>query len=169
MRPDFITVGEIVAPHGYRGALKVLPLTDFPERFLGMKEAVVFLKGQRTTYTVKRARLHGKFVLLELVGVERMEEAEALRGGLVQVPREEVHPLPPGHYYIFDLIGMEVFTEEGTFLGKIEAVLSTRANDVFSVRSPKGKEILIPALKTVVCSVDVPGRKMTVKLPEGLL
>ncbi|MGO0122310.1 ribosome maturation factor RimM [Desulfothermobacter acidiphilus] len=169
MRPDFVTVGEIVAPHGCKGGVKVRPLTDFPERFRETRRILIYLKGQRLPYTIVKVQPQGRFVLLELAEVQSMDEAEELRGGLLQVPREEVYPLPPGHFYIFELIDMEVYTEEGDFLGKVEEVLSTRAHDIFAVRSPAGRELLIPALKTVVLHIDTVAGRMKVRLPAGLL
>ncbi|HIE12217.1 MAG TPA: ribosome maturation factor RimM [Desulfotomaculum sp.] len=168
MTLDYITVGEIVAPHGHRGAVRVLPLTDFPERFLKMQKVRVFTGKEIQVYPVESAGLHKRFILLKLAGVDDIKSAEKLRGAAIKVPRAETVPLPPGHLYVFEIVGLEVWSEEGALIGKVGAVLKTGANDVYSVTSPNGKEILIPAIKEVVREIDVDSGKMLVRLPEGL-
>ncbi|MGQ9513042.1 ribosome maturation factor RimM [Thermodesulfitimonas sp.] len=169
MKEEFITVGEIVAPHGCRGAVRILPLTDFPERFLRMKKLTLFKEGERKTYAVEEARGHKRFILVKLAGIDTMDDAAALRGALIQVPRGETVPLPPGRYYVFEIIGLKVWSEEGAFLGEVSAVITTGANDVYGIRTPSGREILIPALKAVVREIDLQEGRMVVRLPEGLL
>ncbi|RJX17596.1 MAG: 16S rRNA processing protein RimM [Ammonifex sp.] len=169
MPPLFITIGEIVAPHGYRGAVRVLPLTDFPQRFLTMATATVNNGKKKETYTIERADRHKQFILLKFNEIKDLDAAERLRGAFIEVPREEVVPLPPGRYYIFDVIGLKVWSEDGTYLGELNDVFQTGANDVYSILTADGKEILIPALKEVVKMIDIPGGRMVVKLPEGLL
>ncbi|MCL6558470.1 MAG: ribosome maturation factor RimM [Firmicutes bacterium] len=169
MTVDFIAIGEIVAPHGYRGTVRVLPLTDFPERFLNMNTAIVFSENRKRVYTIESAERHKQFILLKFAEVDDMAAAERLRGHIIKVPREETMPLPAGHYYIFDIVGLKVWSEEGALLGEVNEVFQTGANDVYSILRPDGKEILIPALKEVVREIDIPGGRMVVKVPEGLL
>src|SRR5690606_33128124 len=102
----------------------------------------------RKAHDVERARPHGGLFIVKLAGVSDRDAAEALRGVLVQVPREDAVPLPEGSYYVFDLVGCDVVTTEGTLLGQIADVLQTGANDVYQVRDDTtGKEILLPAVK----------------------
>jgi len=169
MTQNFVTVGKIVAPHGHRGAVRILPLTDFPERFFRMETAVVFNGSERKTWAIESVGRHKRFILAKFTEINDISAAEQLRGAFIQVPREEVVPLPPGHYYVFEIVGLKVWSEEGAFLGEVGAVLKTGANDVYSVTSPEGREILIPALKEVVREIDVAGKRMVVRLPEGLL
>lgn len=169
MTPDLIAIGEIVAPHGHRGTVRVLPLTDFPERFLNMDSVTIFKDGQGKQYTVESAKRHQQFILLTLAEIKDMNAADFLRGTVIKVPREEAAPLPAGRYYVFDVIGLEVRSEDGRHLGTVDAVFQTGANDVYSIVQPDGREILIPALKEVVLEIDVPGRRMVVRLPAGLL
>jgi 16S rRNA processing protein RimM len=169
MPPLYITIGEIIAPHGYRGAVRVLPLTDFPERFLTMETAALNYGKKKETFRIEKAGRHKQFILLKFNEINSLEAAERLRGAFIEVPREEVVPLPPGRFYIFDLIGLKVWTEEGACLGQLSDVLQTGANDVYSIKGADGKEILVPALKEVVKLVDIPGGRMVVKLPEGIL
>ena len=151
------------APRGVRGELKVEPLTDFSRRF--QPGATVCASG--VTYTVRRARPHRGALLLELEGIETREQAETLRGLLLEVPEEGLASLPQGRYYRFQILGMEVVDREGRSLGRVEEVLDTGANDVYLVRDREG-ELLIPAIDSVVKEVDVAGRRMVVELIEGL-
>jgi 16S rRNA processing protein RimM len=148
---------------------------------------------------VESSRPHKQFFLLKLKGFDTPEAVETLRNMTLEVDRDAVAPLPPGHYYIFDLVGMNVFTETGEALGVISDVLETGSNDVYVVDqrpkeiiknpdlreacdageshgSPKTgqkiahpPQILIPALKSVVLEISVPDKKMVVRLPEGLI
>lgn len=164
-----MTVGTIAAPHGVAGEVRVLPATDFPERFRRRRR--LYLDGPAPRWAeVQRARLHGSTIILKLAGLEDRDAAAALRGYRVQVPVEEIPPLPEGRYYHFQLLGLAVQTREGAFLGRLEAVYATGANDVYAVRPPGGgREILIPALRSVVLAVDLEARRMVVVLPPGLL
>jgi 16S rRNA processing protein RimM len=91
---------------------------------------------------------------------------EHLRGKLIQIEHKDLVPLPTGHYYIFDIVGLEVFTEENEYLGKVTDVLETGSNDVYIVDQKDKKPLLIPALKTVVLKIDISDGKMIVKLQE---
>ncbi|MGE5507089.1 MAG: ribosome maturation factor RimM, partial [Chitinophagales bacterium] len=119
---------------------------------------------------VEWAHLHGKFVLVKLKGVDSMEAAGRLRNQLLFVPREETAPLPEGHFYIFDLVGLEVFTEDGELLGEVKEVTENPANDLFVVAQVgSGREFLVPALKSVVQRIDLAEGKMVVRLLPGLI
>lgn len=168
MNDEFICIGKILKSQGHRGAVRVLPLTDFPERFQDMKKVRVKLQDGRSLYTIEDIKPHGgKFLTIKFKEVIDMNAAEKLRGGLLEVPRAELVPLQEGSYYIFDIVGMKVFDRAGTYLGEITDVLQTGANDVYVVETG-GRPLLIPALKQVVKEVDLPGRRMLVELPEGL-
>jgi 16S rRNA processing protein RimM len=133
-----------------------------------MTTATVNYGKRKETYIIEKAGRHKQFILLKFQGINDSSAAERLRGSFIVVPREEVVPLPPGRFYIFDVIGLKVWTEEGVCLGELTDVFQTGANDVYSIKAPDGKELLIPALKEVVKLVDPPGGRMVVKLPEGL-
>lgn len=159
------TVGRVVATFGRIGELKVRIETDFPDRFARLKQVCLRLPASAPRlFTVQRARLHKGQALLKLEGVESISEAELWRGALVQIPREEAVPLPEDSYYIADLIGLDVVTREGRNLGKLDDVLQYPAQDLFQIG-----EILIPAVKEFIVAVDIPGRRIVVAPPEGLL
>ncbi len=160
---DLIAIGKIVAPHGVRGELRVAILTDFPERFLSMKEVLVEGKGKMK---VDGVRTHQSLILLTLAGVTDRDAAIALRGRLLQITRDELTPLPENNFYVFDLVGLQVFDETGSQLGTLKEVLQPGANDVYVIQLAKGGEMLLPALRSVVLSVDIAGQRMVVRPPE---
>lgn len=166
-----VTIGEVLGAHGVRGVLKVLPLTAYPERFLGLKQVYVAPAGREPTgpRAVQDARIHRGVVLVKLEGLDDRESAQALRGALLQVAADAVHPLPPGEYYVFDLIGLAVYDETGRYLGVLRDVLETRANDVYVVeRADGGGELLLPVVKDVVQRIDLEQKRMDVRLLPGL-
>jgi len=168
MKPELITIGEVAGPHGHRGAVRVLPLTDFPERFRDLEEVTVTRSGERVAMHIKQVAFHKRFVILNFREVPDMNAAERLRGALLQIPREQVRPLPEGRYYIFEIVGLRVVTADGEPLGTVVDVLQTGANDVYVVRGEEGRELLIPALKSVVLEINPEASRMVVALPEGL-
>ncbi|RJQ30226.1 MAG: 16S rRNA processing protein RimM [Peptococcaceae bacterium] len=164
----YISIGKIIATQGRHGEVRVLPLTDFPERFLNMQHVCLFSGNTHRKLFVEDARLYRQFIVMKFKEIDDMEAAVSLKGSLIQVTRDELVPLPADNYYVFDLIGLTVFTEEGLPLGKVTEVLKTGANDVYIVETGE-KPILLPALKSVVQEINLEAGRMTVKLPEGLL
>lgn len=163
MANDRITVGKIVAPHGVRGDVRVMPLTDFPDRFQKLKD--VYLDDEKKV-TIESTRAHKQFILVKFRGLDNANDVEVLRGKLIKINREDLVVLPEGHYYFFDIIGMEVYTEVGEFLGKITDILETGSNDVYVAEKEGAKPLLIPALKKVVLTINVPNKQMIVRLQE---
>jgi len=166
----FIAIGKILTTHGHKGELKVQPLTDFPERFQTGEEVWLDRDGRLSKHEIETVRYHRQWIILRLSGVEDMSAAEELRGVLIKVPEDRVYPLPEGHYYIFQLVGLPVLTEEGDFLGILKEILPTGSNDVYRVCHPEtGREILLPAIKDCIKSIDLEGRRILVKLLPGLI
>ena len=164
--PRFISIGRVIAPWGDKGEVKVKILTDFPERFTLLKE--VYIGKTARPFQVKGFRLHKGFGILHLEGLHTRSDAEALRGKDIQIPLEEAMPLEEGEYYEFEIIGLEVWTKEGEYLGRVKEIIYTGANDVYVVEGPKG-EVLLPAIEDVVLRVDLDEGRITVQLMEGLL
>lgn len=158
-------VGEVVGPFGVRGEVKVLLDTDFPELVLQARH--LFLGEPPVRYEVLRARLQRGMAVLKLAGCEDRTAAEALRGLEVQVRREDAPACGDGEYYYYQLIGLEVWSTEGEWLGEVVDVWATGGNEVLVVRG-KGQEWLLPAVERFVQRVDLDAGRMEVVLLEGL-
>jgi 16S rRNA processing protein RimM len=168
-RPEeLIVVGEVSRAHGLQGAVVVVPVTDFPDHLLTLEEAVVVTGGAAEPVRVEDARRLGASVLMKFSGVDTPEGAERLRGATVRIPAAKTVPLPKGEFYVFDIVGLEVRTPEGERVGEVTDVLRTGSNDVYVVRPPHGPEILLPAVDTYICEVDVPGGRLVARLPEWM-
>lgn len=172
----WVVVGEIVATQGNRGEVKVIPHTEFPERFFEMDSVRLFSENSDEPYgvfAVEASRDHQGAVVLKLGGVDSISDAERLRKMLIKVSVDELMPLPPGRHYIFQLIGLECQTTAGEKLGVITDVLQTGANDVYVIRPYAGvtklKEILIPVIPHVVLEIKPEEGYVLVELLDGLL
>ena len=157
-----IVIGRVGAAHGIQGDLRIIPLTDFPERFAALREIMV---GDELLH-VERVKPQGKNVLMRFREYAVREEAQRLTGRLLTVTRADASPLDEGEYYVFDIVGLTVYDEADNELGTVENVIRTGSNDVYAVRAEDGHEILVPALRTAVLAIDVAGGRMTVRLPE---
>ncbi len=164
--PRFLAVGRVLRPHGVRGEVRVQLLTDHPERL--SRYRILYLGRTPRPYTLEGVRLHKGAALIKLANCDDRNAAEELRGQLVQIPIAEAVPLGEGEYYHFQVVGVEVLTDQGESLGRVAEVLDTGANDVFVVRGPRG-EVLIPAIEDVVLELDLEARRMVVTILPGLL
>lgn len=144
--------------------MKVEVLTDFPDRF--EPEGRVYMQGR--ALTIESCKWHRGRAILKLTTTDSVEDAEKLRGRLLEVPRAELHTLPQDQYYQFQLLGLEVWTTGGELLGRIDRILPTGSNDVYVVPREEG-EVLIPAIEDVVKSVDLESGRITIETIEGLL
>lgn len=163
---DEVLIGEVLRPRGLKGELKIYPLTADLKRFLKLQEVILRRGEINQHFKIIEARVQMDFAFLTLEGIESLEQAEHYRGWEVRIDRSEVPPLKDGWYY-FELEGLQVY-EGDKLLGTLTEVLTTGANDVYLVKGSKG-DLCIPALKSVVKHVDIPGRRMDVILPPGLL
>ena len=155
MKPnDFITIGVIIAPHGVRGDLRIMPRTDFPERFMHMDAC--YIDGKE--YHVASARFHKQFVLASFKEIPDRNE--------IQVRREDLVELPEGRYYIFDMIGLKVQDTKGNILGILTDVLQPGANDVYVVSKEGEPDQLFAAIDDVIIDIDMDKRMMIVDPPE---
>lgn len=165
---ETVTVGQIERPFGVRGEVKVRPLSDVPGRFEGLKRVSLIGRDGRTLETsVTHVRRAGTRLILGLTDLTTPEEAGLWRGGYIQTIRGVVPDLPDGLYYECDLIGLTVQTEDGRTIGKLEDIWNLPAHSVFVVRQAE-KELLIPAAKDLIRTVDLPARTMTVRMIDGL-
>ena len=163
--PTHLVVGRILGAWGRRGEVRAEILTAFPERFARLQEIIV--GPDLTPYRVQSARLHKGNVILKLQGIETPEQAGGLRGEFLYVPLSEAMPLPPGEYYHYQILGLDVYTTTGKHLGPITGIIETGCNDVYVVKRDT-REVLIPALPDVLHEVDLEHRRLIVSLPPGL-
>ena len=153
-----LKIGLIVKPQGIKGELKVQPLTDDINRFSNLKEVIIDDK----TYRVLRAVIGGGTVFITLSGITDRNVAEPFRGKFLKVDRENALPLEEGRYFIVDIIGCKVVTDEGATIGKVIDVFSART-DVFTVECEDKKIMRFPFLKDLICSVDIENQIITLK------
>ncbi|MHB1357131.1 MAG: ribosome maturation factor RimM [Anaerolineae bacterium] len=163
--PAYLEIGRIRASHGVRGGMRVQILCDDPYRFLKLKQ--VFVGQDRTPFRVLEARLFDKQALLRLEGISTPEEVAPWREAFVFVSAADVMPLEPGEYYHHQILGLAVITDLGEELGKITDIIPTGSNDVYVVTKEQ-QEVLLPALKDVILTIDLNRQIMTVRIPEGL-
>ena len=165
-----LRVGVIIKPHGVRGELKVYPTTDNPSRFDEITHVKLIQQGRPLgDFKVEGVKYFKDIVILKLEGFGSINEVESLKGAELYIPREEGAALNEGEYYIADIIGMEVVTDDGTKLGAVRDVMETGANDVYVVDRGGNKELLIPAIKQCILNTDINENVMTVHLMDGLM
>ena len=164
-----VTIGKIIATHGVRGEVKVVSYSDVPGRFENLKQVQVEIASGPRTLAVVGSRRAAEGYLLRFAAIATPEEASSLVGGLLQIPEERLAPPSENHYYEYQLIGMDVRSEDGKVLGVLKEVLTTNSNAVFVVGDTGGTEHLIPATRELVRSVDVNARTMVVRRVPGLL
>ncbi len=165
--PRYLAVGRVLRPHGIRGELRVEILTDYPEHLAEVP--CLYVGESHTPYPLRGFRFHKGAMLVRLEGCDDRNAAEALRGDYLYVALEDAVPLEEGEYYLFQLEGMEVFTEEGDRLGEIvEVIALPGANEVYVVHGPRG-ERLIPATREVVQALDLDAGRMIIRPLPGLL
>jgi 16S rRNA processing protein RimM len=168
----WFNVGKIVNTHGVRGEVRVISRTDFPdERYAIGNTLYVWKEGNKNAIEVKVAshRTHKSFDLLTFEGYENVNDVEQFKGSLLKVPEAQLGELQEGEYYYHEIIDCTVVSEEGATIGTIKEVLSPGANDVWVIKRPDGKEVLIPYIEQVVLSVDVEQKLVTIHVMEGLL
>ncbi len=158
-----IVIGKIVAPHGVRGDIRIMPLTEKPEQFLDLK---YLLLADGRKLTIKHARFHKRMVLVTTAEITSMNEAELLRDQEIMIKAEDLPKLEEGQFYVADLIGLPVYDETGVQIGTFKDSLSTGSNDVYVIAVPNAKDILVPALKIYVKEINLAEKRIVVALPE---
>ncbi len=164
--PVYLAVGLLRRPHGVRGDILFTVTTDFPERL--RPGTLVFFGDDKREIKITRRRPHNDGILFGFEGISTPEQAARHTGKTVFVRAEDRPPLPEGEYYHHQIIGLDVFDEAGASLGVVSEILETGANDVYVVKNPAGREILLPALEQVVLEIDLERKMMKVHLLPGL-
>ena len=161
---DKFEIGKIVNTFGIKGEVKVIPYTDDINQFKKMKNIYV----NKKVMEIENVRYHKNAIILKLKGIDTMNDAENLRNSTLEIQRTK-KILPANTYYINDLIGLEVYTDEEKLLGKIKDIYNTGANDIYTVETPEKKEILLPAIKEVIKKIDIENKKIIVHILKGLI
>lgn len=157
-----LVIGQITAPFGIKGELRVRPETDYPDRFLDLKEVCLELpSGEERRERVAAAAVTPKGIRLRLAGCRSRGAAEQLRGAWLKIRKSQAVPLPEDSYWVDDIIGVRALTEQGEDLGEVTEVIRAPGNDVYV--TPRA---MIPALRSVVKRIDLERRQMIVSLPE---
>lgn len=165
---DMLQVGVITQTHGIRGEVKVFPTTDDAQRFKKLKKVILDNGKERRELEITSVKFFKNLVILKFKGIDDINDVEKYKKAPLFVTREDAVPLEENEYFIADLIGLKVISDEGEILGTLDDVLQTGANDVYVVKNDKGEEILVPAIKDCVKNVDIEGGEVTLHLLPGL-
>lgn len=166
---ELISVGRIAGTYGYAGMVKVIPMTDFPERFNNMNTVKLQTKHQIVEVGIESVKPYKEGYLFKFSGIDSLEVAREYQYAYLKIDESELNPLPEGYYYHFQLQCLEVYDEARGRLGVLKEVLETGANDVYVINSPQYGEILIPAIKEVILDVNIETKIMKVRLLPGLI
>lgn len=174
MSEKLFTVGKIVNTHGIRGEIKVVPHTDFAEQRFASKSELFIVPAKGGTplpVTVETSRFHKNMYIIKLKEFNGINEVEKFKDNLLKISKDLQEELPENEYYFHEIIGCRVVTDDepAEELGTITEILTPGANDVWVVKSPTGKEILLPSIPDVVLDVDKNAKLVRVHLMEGLL
>lgn len=164
---EYIEIGQIVNTIGLKGELKVISFSDRPERFTNLKNIYVSKNGRYESLDIGATRVQKNVAVIKFKNIDTIEMAEKYKGLCVHIPKVQLEELPEGTYYVADLLGIKVFDESGELIGVLEEVNSYKANDVYSIKK-EGKEILLPAISSVIKDIDIKNKKMVVCIPRGI-
>lgn len=164
----YFEVGQIVNTFGVKGMLKVKPFTDDVERFEELKKVYICKKEKLEEVEIEEVKYHKDMVLLKVKGIEDMNEAEKVKGLYLKIDRKNAKKLPKDTYFIADLLGLEVYSDTGELLGKVDDIFRTGANDVYVVKNENGKQLLLPGIPDVIKEIDLEKEKIVVHLLKGL-
>ena len=164
---NYFEIGHISNTHGLRGEMKVRPFTEDKKRYEELEKILIDIKGDYKEYDIESVRYQKDIVLLKLKGVDDIDAAEKLKNYYIYIQREDAKDLQEDEYFIADLIGLEVFENE-TLVGTLDDVFTAGASDVYVIKRKGKKDLLLPALKSIVKKVDVENKRIDVEIPRGL-
>ena len=166
---QLLQVGVISSTHGIRGEVKIFPTTDDVKRFKKLKKVILDTGREHLPLEVESVKFFKQFAIVKFKGIDNINDIEKYKGKSLLVDRENAVKLRKDEYFIADMIGLQVYTEDGEAFGVLKDVLETGANDVYIIDSSKHGEVLVPAIKQCILDVDIEGQKMTIHLMEGLV
>jgi len=162
--PAFLLVGKLRRPHGLKGEMKLEVITDQPQVFRA--EAKVYLGGDFEPMDIAQVRGHHPLLIISFHGVTSRDQVERLRNRGLYMKAEDLPPVSETDFNNSQLIGITVEDESGQILGRLAEILKTGANDVFIVKPEDGKELLLPAINSVILNLDIANKKIVVRPPE---
>ena len=165
---DLLQVGVITSTHGIRGEVKVFPTTDDPKRFRKLKQVILDTGKEQLEMEIASVKFFKNMVIVKFKGIDDINDVEKYRKAGTYVTRENAVPLDENEYFIADLIGLRVISDEEEELGVIDDVLQTGANDVYIVKKEQTPDLLIPAIKDCIKNVNIEEGTMIVHLLPGL-
>lgn len=165
---EYLQIGKIVNTHGVRGEVRLVPLTNDPHRFDELEWVYIEKGSAMTKYSILEVKYTKGSVILRLSGVDTMEAANSLRDSFVLVDRSNAVKLPKDSFFICDILGSTVVDEKDVVLGQLVDILQTGSNDVYIIKNESGKELLLPALKSVVRAISLEQKRIDVTVPKGL-
>lgn len=166
---DLLQVGVITSTHGVRGEVKVFPTTDDPARFKKLKEVVLDTGKEMKTLEIQGVKFFKNMVILKFKGIDNINDVEQYKTKSLYVTRKNAVKLKKDEYFIADLIGLSVCSDDESIKGEIKDVMETGANDVYVIELEDGRELLLPAIKECVLSVDMEAGMMKIHVLDGLL
>ncbi len=159
-----VAVGEINSPWGIKGHVKVTPLTSNPERLQPKQQVFV----GDLALTITDAKIVGKIPVVQFSSFTTRNSVESLKGSLIEILEKDLPKLPENIFYIHDIVGLTVFTDDGEVVGEVIEVLQTGANDVYVIRPSNGKDVLIPALESVIVAIKIEDESLIIRSNTGL-
>lgn len=162
--PVYLAIGKLQRTHGIKGEMIMDLMTDFPERI--KVGNLVFIGKKYQEYTISSLRPNGPKLLAAFEGLNNCEQAAILRNQMVYIKVEDANTLPEGEFYHHEILGMLVVDESQNNIGNIVEIITTGANDVYVIKTEEGGEILVPAIKSAIISIDRERKRMIVRLPE---
>lgn len=169
MKQEYFEIGQIVNHFGIKGMVKVNPFTDDISQFEKLKSILIVKDGKLSEVEIEETKYSKNQVLLKLKGIDTVEEAEKYRGCYLKIARSNSKMLPKDTYFIADLLGLTVYTDENILLGKVEDIYNSGANDIYVIKSEDGKQILLPGTKEVIKQIDLEQERITVHIIKGLI
>lgn len=169
MKQEYFEIGQIVNTFGIKGFVKIVPFTDDLERFEELESVFVVKQKQLIEMQIEEVKYHKNLVLVKFKGIEDINMAEKYKGCYIKIKRENARKLPKDTYFIADLIGIDVYDENGNLLGKVDDIFNNKSHDVYVIKDDLGKQILLPSTKEVIKDVDVEKGKIIVHLIDGLV
>lgn len=166
---DMLQVGVITQTHGVRGEVKVFPTTDDVNRFKKLKQVILDTGKETMPLEIQSVKFFKQFVILKFKGIDNINDIEKYKRCSLYVTREHAVALEEDEYFIADMIGMEVCTEDSNIFGTLKDVIETGANDVYVIENAEHGEVLVPAIKECIRSVDIEKGQMMIHLMDGLI